>query len=129
MGEELAVFRTAFLGGPFESTFMDIINGKKGNALSYELRPSENVWIVPAETMVTVYFTLNFSDVLERQLIKLVLIEMAEAKRHVPNPPSISKLIEDNYPEALTDYFPAIEELEVAVELHDRHYPCEVKPF
>ena len=56
--------------------------------------------------MATIYFTLNFSDTLEKQLIKLVLIEMEEAKRHVPNPPSISKLIEENYPEALIAVFP-----------------------
>eukprot|EP00828_Plagiopyla_frontata_P011984 TRINITY_DN1671_c0_g1_i1.p1 TRINITY_DN1671_c0_g1~~TRINITY_DN1671_c0_g1_i1.p1 ORF type:complete len:344 (-),score=51.79 TRINITY_DN1671_c0_g1_i1:71-1102(-) len=110
LGQEIAIFRTAFLGGPFESTFTDILNGKQCSPLFYELRPNENVWIVPAQTMATIYFTLNFTDTLERQLIKLILIEMEEAKRHVPNPPSVSKLIEDNYPEALIAVFPQLKD-------------------
>ena len=31
---------------------------------------------------------------------------MEEARRHVPNPPSVSKLMEDTYPEALASIFP-----------------------
>jgi actin related protein 2/3 complex subunit 2 len=105
--EQLALFRRNFFASPYEKAFKKATNDKFLMSDKIEFAPSEHeaVWIVPEADQLAVFFAINFDDVTEKTIAKLILSEMEESRRHVQNAPSIQKMHEDKIPELLTKDF------------------------
>ncbi len=71
----IASFRRNFFGMPFEKIFKGINAGKLDDSLKLEIsfRKKEMVWVVPSKDRVTVFFGVNFDDVIDCALAKLIL--------------------------------------------------------
>jgi len=105
--EQLAYFRRHFFASPFEKVFKKALTDKFLMSDKIEFAPTEHeaVWIVPEGDQILIFVAINFNDVTEKTIAKLILSEMEEARRHVPNAPSIQKMHEDKIPELLTKEF------------------------
>jgi len=106
--EQIATFRRNFFASPFEKAFNKALKDKflMSDKIEYAPTQHESVWIVPESDQILVFFAINFDDVTEKTIAKLILSEMEEARRHVQNAPSIQKMHEDKIPELLTKEFP-----------------------
>jgi len=68
------------LGGVFEYYFNQLNAGKKPANFSFKLRADTTVYFVPAADRVTVLFTVDFKEKVDRAVARVFMQEFAEAR-------------------------------------------------
>lgn len=95
IADNLSRFRAKFLASPFERAFEAVKEGTKSPNFTFSTRNGERVWCVSESESVSIFYGMSFVDIVDRTIAKLLLDEFVESKRHVRNPPSISRILED----------------------------------
>lgn len=111
--DKLALLRRNFYASPFEVAFEGVKSGKPTKKCKYSQREKETTFILPDKDQVTVFFGINFDDPVDKQIAKLILYELEEAKRQVKNAPQVSKMFEDKVPESLVQEFPELKNVKL----------------
>jgi len=104
--EAIAQFRRNFFASPWEKAFAAMNAGKIAEKMEYSQHDLERIWIIPGETQITTFYGLTFKETTDQCLVKLILNELEEAKRHVQNSPAVQKYVEGSIPDILKKEFP-----------------------
>jgi hypothetical protein len=104
---KFSCFKRDFMGAPIRRALMNLkagtVNPKDSCEISY--RPDEKYWVVSGAKEVTVSFSLNFDNKTDKALARIFLLEFADSRRYVKNPPAI--IFHDNkFPESVSNLFP-----------------------
>ncbi|KAL4470701.1 hypothetical protein ABPG72_016706 [Tetrahymena utriculariae] len=110
---ELSKFRVNFLSCPFQYAFDQVREGKQ-TKFTYSTRQGDRVWCLGDAEQITLFFGLSFQDTVDKNIAKLMLDEFVDIKKHIKNPPSITRTMEDQkfvYPQNLIDAFPELKNI------------------
>jgi len=129
--EELSLFKRNFFASPYEKIFKIGSTGKLqiSDKVEYAVSDNESVWLVPESDKINVFIGLNFDDITDKTIAKLILSEMEEAKKHVKESPSIQKMHADSVPDLLKTNFANSQLLKqkysnglIGITLFKKHY-------
>jgi len=104
---QLAYFKRHLFASPFEKIFNLGKEGKLSldNKVEFAFSDDSICWIIPEGDQIGVFFAINFENKTEKTIAKLILTEMEVAKKHVQNPPSVMKTLDDKIPDILAKNF------------------------
>ena len=100
-------FKRDFLGAPIRRALLALKAGEDNTKNSCEIpyRNDEKYWVLASKSEVTVSFALNFDNPTDKALARIFLLEFADSRRYVKNPPAI--IYHDNkFPESISTMFP-----------------------
>jgi len=96
--QNISMFKAHLVGGVFDHFFTNLKNGGKPmEQFSFALRPDTQVYFIPAADRVTIVYSLDFKDRVDRAVARVFLQEFVDARRTLgaappcafgPNPPA-----------------------------------------
>jgi len=78
--QSLSQLKHTAIGGVFQYFFQALNDGKVPEHFSFNLRPDTTVYFVPKNDRVTVLFTIDFKEKMDRAVARVLMQEFAEAK-------------------------------------------------
>jgi actin related protein 2/3 complex subunit 2 len=83
-------FKSNVVGSVFEFFFSAVAEGKNNDNFMFELRPDTQVYFCPSEDRVAVIFGIDFENKFDKELARIFLTELQDARRRVGSAPPVS---------------------------------------
>jgi actin related protein 2/3 complex subunit 2 len=80
---KLSLLKTNLLGGVFDFYLSNVLKGGKGSSFRFKLRSDTEIFFIPANERVTVVFSLDFKDKVDRAVAKVFMQEFLNERKNI----------------------------------------------
>mmetsp|Transcript_31959 Transcript_31959/g.55082 ORF Transcript_31959/g.55082 Transcript_31959/m.55082 type:complete len:318 (+) Transcript_31959:31-984(+) len=89
VAELFSKIRTIFAAGIYSTPLETMLKGTPQQAKEVRFRADERVWVLPSDDRVTFIQEVKYTNLQDRSMAKIFLVEFEESKRHITNAPLI----------------------------------------
>lgn len=100
--KKLSLVKSKITGGVFERYFSNLLADKPNEKLKFDLRRDTSVYLCPSSDRVTVVFSVDFVEKVDKCIADTILREFVAQKKNVNNAPSV--LWMENPPQELVQF-------------------------
>lgn len=90
IAQKFSTFRSVFLSGPYFKAISAVKQGLAFQPQQVNIRKTEKLWIIPAESRVTFVFQIFYKDNNDASFARIFLQEFQDSKKQISNAPVIS---------------------------------------
>jgi actin related protein 2/3 complex subunit 2 len=81
--QKLSMLKSNLLGGVFDHFLANVLKGGKGSSFRFKLRSDTEIFFIPAAERVTVIFSLDFKEKVDRAVAKVFMQEFLNERKTI----------------------------------------------
>lgn len=86
----LSLLKPTIIGGVFDHFFSALLDGKKPDEFKFDLRSDTTVYFCPRDDRVTIIFSVDFMENVDKVIAKVFLQEFVDARKKIGRAPPCS---------------------------------------